>query len=414
MTGGITERRIDAVQAFANTVTVSGRCCSACMSEDTRIFYEVEGVPTQQVTLMKTREEALACPKGDLRLAVCNACGFIWNSAFDPALLDYQGDYEATQAHSPTFNAFHKRLAEDMVERYGLRGKDVIEIGCGHGECVAILCEQGVKSATGFDPVILDTAPPHPNAKLVAEFYTEAHEHLKPDFAFSKMVMEHIPDPHRFLTMLRRAIGDRPEAIAFAMMPDGGRVLSIRAFWDIYYEHCAYFTLGALARTFRASGFDVTGLSTAYGGQYAMISARPSLGDSQVTRLPEEETVEETLAMVADFEEKVRADRAHWQNWINERLDSGKRIVLWGGGSKAVAFLSSLDLKDGIDYAVDINPKRCGTFLAGVGQEIVTPATLIEQRPDHVIVMNPIYMDEIRADLRSMDLDPEMVPMETL
>ena len=414
MTGGIREWRLDAAQAFANTVTISGCRCSACLSEDTRIFYEVEGVPTQQVTLMRTREEALACPSGDLRLAVCNSCGFIWNSAFDPALLDYQGDYEATQAHSPTFNAFHKRLAEDMVERYGLRGKDVIEIGCGHGEYVAILCEQGVKSATGFDPVILDTTPPHPNAKLVAEFYTEAHEHLKPDFAFSKMVMEHIPDPHRFLSMIRRAIGDRPEAIAFAMMPDGGRVLSIRAFWDIYYEHCAYFTLGALARSFRGAGFDVTDLRTEYGGQYALIGARPTLDGEEATPAPllDEETVDQTLSMVTAFEEKVQADLAQWRSWIERRLQDGRRIVLWGGGSKAVAFLSTLGIRDGIELAVDINPRRSGTYLAGVGQEIVTPDRLTDYRPDDVIVMNPIYLDEIGRDLRSMGLTPEIVAME--
>ena len=83
-----------------------------------------------------------------------------------------------------------------------------------------------------------------------------------------------------------------------------------------------------------------------------------------------------------------------------------------GGGSKAVAFLSSLDLEDGIDLAVDINPRRSGTFLAGGGQEIVTPKALIDYRPDHVIVMNPIYLDEIGADLRSMNLAPEIIPME--
>lgn len=398
---------------FASTVTVSGRCCSACNSENTRTFYWVKGVPTQQVTLMPSREEALACPRGDIELAICQDCGFIWNSAFDPTALDYAGDYEATQAHSATFNNFHQQLAKDIIERHDLQGKEVFEIGCGHGEFLAILCEQGVGSATGFDPVINDDTPPHPRAKLVAEFYTEQHVHLKPDFVGSKMVMEHIPDPGRFLTMLRQAIGDRPEAIAFAMMPDASRVLQIRAFWDIYYEHCAYFTLGSLARSFRGAGFNVTDLRTAYGGQYAMISALPSMGKTTVSHLPGEESVEETLAMAADFEGKVRADRAYWESWINQRIDAGRRIALWGGGSKAVAFLSSLDIKDGIEFAVDINPRRCGTYLAGVGQEIVTPNALLEYRPDHVIVMNPIYMDEIGADLRAMNLDPEIVPMDT-
>ena len=53
-----------------------------------------------------------------------------------------------------------------------------------------------------------------------------------------------------------------------------------------------------------------------------------------------------------------------------------------------------------------------GTYLAGGGQEIVTPDRLTDYRPDDVIVMNPIYLDEIGADLRSMGLDPEIVPME--
>ncbi|MGI9418794.1 MAG: SAM-dependent methyltransferase, partial [Geminicoccaceae bacterium] len=116
--------------------------------------------------------------------------------------------------------------------------------------------------------------------------------------------------------------------------------------------------------------------------------------------------------MVSAFEEKVQADLAQWRSWIERRLVDGRRIVLWGGGSKAVAFLSTLGLKDGIELAVDINPRRCGTYLAGGGQEIVTPDRLTDYRPDDVIVMNPIYLDEIGADLRSMGLDPEIVPME--
>lgn len=402
-----------AAHHFASTVTISGKKCSACHGGNSRVFYEILGVPTQQVTLMRSRKEAQNCQRGDLRLAVCHDCGFIWNSAFDPNALDYQEDYEATQAHSPTFNSFHERLAKDMVERYHLHGKEVFEIGCGHGEFLTILCEQGVGRATGFDPVIFDDRPPHPKAKLVADFYTEKYVHLQPDFVGSKMVMEHIPDPHRFLTMLRRAIGDRSDAIAFAMMPDATRVLNIRAFWDIYYEHCAYFTLGSLARSFRNAGFDVTDLRTDYGGQYALIGARPAIvGEPSTPPLPQEETVEATLGMVAIFEERVQADRAQWRDWINRRHEQGRRIALWGGGSKAVAFLSSLDLNEDIDLAVDINPRRSGTFLAGGGQEIVTPNALIDYRPDYVIVMNPIYLDEIGRDLRSMNLSPEIIPME--
>ena len=80
--------------------------------------------------------------------------------------------------------------------------------------------------------------------------------------------------------------------------------------------------------------------------------------------------------------------------------------MLWGGGSKAVAFLTTLGIRGGIDYAVDINPRRNGTFIAGTGQQIVVPAFLEEYQPDVVIVMSPIYLPEITAQLESMGVHP--------
>nr|MBP9503044.1 hypothetical protein [Promineifilum sp.] len=80
-----------------------------------------------------------------------------------------------------------------------------------------------------------------------------------------------------------------------------------------------------------------------------------------------------------------------------------------GGGSKGVAFLTTLGqtLAD-IACAVDINPIKTGTFMAGTGQEIVAPLFLKTYRPDVVIIMNPVYREEISRDLEAMGLSPEI------
>ena len=83
---------------------------------------------------MRTRDEAVSFPRGSLRLAFCGACGFITNTAFDPAPQDYADSYEETQGFSPTFNDFANDLAKRWVERHDLDGKQVLEIGCGKGE----------------------------------------------------------------------------------------------------------------------------------------------------------------------------------------------------------------------------------------------------------------------------------------
>jgi hypothetical protein len=207
-------------------------------------------------------------------------------------------------------------------------------------------------------------------------------------------------------------VGDRPEAIVFFMIPEITRILRLRAFWDIYYEHSSYWSPGSLARAFRRAGFDPVALWTDYDDQYVLIAARPGTGRSPA--LANEETPAALVAKVQGFTAAVAADQTRWREWLERLRRVGQRTVLWGGGSKAVSFLTTLDVRDGIDYAVDINPRRHGTFIAGTGQQIVAPEFLVQYPPDVVIVMSPIYLPEIKAELERLGVRPQcLLTVET-
>jgi ABC-type Fe3+-hydroxamate transport system substrate-binding protein len=103
--------------------------------------------------------------------------------------------------------------------------------------------------------------------------------------------------------------------------------------------------------------------------------------------------------------------RALWEDRLEQYKKDGKKVVLWGSGSKGVSFLTTLKIPDNVEYAVDINPYRKGYFMSGTGQEIVSPEFLKDYKPDVVIVMNGIYCDEIGKDLKNLGLDPEIVAL---
>ena len=87
----------------------------------------------------------------------------------------------------------------------------------------------------------------------------------------------------------------------FFEVPDTDRVLGEGAFWDIYYEHCSYFTPGSMARAFRAAGFAITRLERDYGDQYLLLEAdpaEPSAMESTASAL--EESVQLTLSPLLD------------------------------------------------------------------------------------------------------------------
>src|SRR5690606_10327027 len=142
-----------------------------------------------------------------------------------------------------------------------------------------------------------------------------------------------------------------------------------------------------------------------YGDQYLLIDARPGPAGR---RLAEMDDLERSRRQVAEFERSVSESLEGWRTFLTHARRKGEKVVLWGSGSKAVAFLTTLGIDEEVTCVTDVNPYRHGMFVPGSGHEIVPPKELRSIRPDRVVVMNPIYLDEIRADLASMGLSPHV------
>ncbi|HVL92721.1 MAG TPA: class I SAM-dependent methyltransferase [Acidimicrobiales bacterium] len=392
---------------------MSTTTCPACGAGDIRIFHEQLGVPVNSCLLLDDRETAQAFPRGDLVLGFCRACGFISNTAFDPVRSEYSSRYEETQGFSPRFRAFSQELARTWVERHGLQGRSVLEIGCGKGEFLVDMVEAGAGSGIGIDPSFradrMDSAAAQ-RIQFIADFYSDAYAHLGADAVVCRHTLEHLPAVADFVALVRRSIGDRTTTVLFEL-PDVARVLEEVAFWDVYYEHCSYFSLGSMARLFRAQGFDVTHLDLAFGDQYLLLDAvaGADAGTGPPRPLPGEDDMARLEAAVDHFEAEYPRRVAALRDDLRGAAGSGRRTVIWGAGSKGVSYLTTLALENEIEVAVDINPHKQGMYMAGTGQRIVGPEFLAEYRPDLVVAMNDIYLDEIRAELDRVGVAPELV-----
>lgn len=384
--------------------------CPNCGGGDVRLFYEARDIPVHSCLLMDTREQAVSYPRHDLRLGFCDGCGFIYNTVFDPSRHEYSPRYEETQGFSPHFNSFASSLAERLVRQYNIRDRDVLEIGCGKGEFLTLLCRLGPNRGIGIDPAFVPqrSVDAGRDVQFIQDFYGEQYAHLPADVVCCRHTLEHIAPTGEFMRTLRRTIGDRNETLVFFEVPDVMRELREGAFWDLYYEHCSYFSGGSLARLFRRTGFDLVDLHTDYGDQYLMIVATPAEAESPAPA-DDEEDLDALREAVDNFDDVCGERMRYWRERIVEGLDQGERTVVWGSGSKGVSFLTTLGLVDEIEYVVDINPYKHGKFMPGTGHEIVAPDFLTDYRPDCVIVMNPIYVPEIRRDLERLEVQAEVL-----
>jgi SAM-dependent methyltransferase len=388
--------------------------CPACGATTTQVVYSISAIPIHSCVLLDSQEAARLFPKRDLALAFCDNCGFAFNHIFDEKVINYSTNFEESQHFSETFSGFAKSLAQQVAEKCNVRGRHILEIGCGKGEFLRELCRVGGATGLGIDPAYRfdeGRAIDVPGVEFVSDYFTPLYEHLNADTILCRHTLEHIAPVDEFVKSLRRLIGLKEDVSIFFETPDAKRVFVEGAFWDIYYEHCSYFSPGAHARLFRRNGFDVTGLEVVYDSQYIIQYAKLASG-----RQTEPGTLEDDLSemrmLATDFADRVEKQRSYWKTLVCDRAAAGQRVVLWGGGSKAVAFLTTLGLANEVAAVVDINPYKQGKFTPGTGHPVVAPQHLINERPDLVIVMNPIYVREVTSSLKAMDMAPTVVPLQ--
>jgi hypothetical protein len=380
--------------------------CPDCGGPQTTVFFEAENAPVFCNVLWPSRERALAAAQAEIRLAFCRRCGLVYNVAFDPRLMEYEPGYDNPLHFSPHFRQYAQELAAELIERYQLRNKHVVGIGCGDGDFLRRLCQMGPNRGTGFDPSRTGRIAETDGVTIVPQAYSQSHGRGAADFICCRHVLEHIARPLDFLKGVRHTIGQGAACPVYFEVPNALYSFREMGVWDIIYEHRSYFTSQSLSNLFVRAGFEPSRVTERYAGQFVGIEARA--GSEKTSDCPP--PVRELVDLMEEFGRAYQDKLSLWQDRLTQFRKDKSRVVLWGAGSKSVTFLNVLDIRAGqVEYVVDLNPRKQGQFVAGTGQQVVAPDFLRDYRPDAVIIMNPIYHCEIHKSIESLGIKTDIL-----
>jgi SAM-dependent methyltransferase len=390
---------------------VTGRiACPGCKSAVDSIFFTLRDIPVNCTTLWHSPVKAQSCQKGELGLSLCNSCGLVFNRYFDSSRLDYDEAYENSLDHSPAFQKYLQELTARLRARYKLRSKRIIEIGSGRGEFLKLLGINDENHCIGYDPSFKcdNDGDISPTVRFVQDYYSERYASEPVDFLACRHVLEHIPEPLVFLSNLRRTLAAQGEVHTYFEVPNGFQVFGGLGMWDVLYPHVHYFTLESLSTLFQRAGFELIETGFAFAEQFLYLEARAGTTSHETDR--ERLSSKFKLSRIpTDFEERFSSTVEMWSSFLCDNLAAGKHIAFWGAGAKGITFLNVVPHARQINYVIDINPRKQGTYVPGTGQCISAPSELKKQSPDVVITLNPVYEKEINSMIDDLGVEAKVV-----
>ncbi|HEU4663899.1 MAG TPA: class I SAM-dependent methyltransferase [Dokdonella sp.] len=338
------------------------------MSELVRL----EAIPVYQNKAYDSVAAALACPRGDLVLVQDARSGFVHNAAYDPSLLEYDDSYQNEQGNSTVFRTHVAEALAIVARRFGR--KRILEIGCGKGRFLEAML------AAGHDAYGVDPAYEGDSDRVIRGDFGPAIG-VRGEAIVMRHVLEHVPAPAAFLRTVRDA---NEGGLIYIEVPCFDWILRRHAWFDLFYEHVNYFRADDFARLFGT----IVETGHLFGGQYLyVVAALESLRDPAAVPVPPRQT-----ALPPDFFAGVAACAAIARD--------GRRCAVWGAAAKGVMFTHHLLARDVRPAcAIDINPAKQGSYMAGSGLAVLAPPDALRRlgaRP-RIFVMNSNYLEEIRA-----------------
>ncbi len=389
-----------------STAEVIWSQCPVCQGADVRTFFTLPNVPVLCNVLYPTLGDARNAARGDIQLNFCRTCGHIYNARFDPNMLRYAQNYENSLHFSPSFQRYITAQIDDLIARHDLHDKTIVDVGCGKGEFLTEICERGPNRGFGFDPSYVPTGTEPESVQFVQDLYSEKYSEYHADLVACRHVLEHVAPPTDLIRAVYSAIATPEQTTVFFEVPNALYTVRDMGIWDIIYEHFSYFTANSLFAAFARGGYLVHQIQETYGGQFLTIETQ--VGTGEQTTLEAVLPMAQLDAMIEAFAENDRRKKQEWGEKLSGLAAEGQRTVVWGSGSKGVTFVNALHAQAKIDYMVDINPRKHGMFVAGTGQKIVPPDFLRGYQPDLVLIMNPIYRNEIQQMLSERGIQCEV------
>ena len=385
----LTAQRIQKDIEMNKTNSNEGYKCLVCGSplEKAETLFVCDNMPGSAQDI-PTKEE-LPNDKGiQLKLVQCKCCGLV-QIPTEPVHY-YKKVIRAGGGTTTMVNLRNEQYTEFM-NRFNLKGKKILEVGCGKGEFLRIWKDYDVRAVGIEYDQELVTRARNEGMEVYKAYADDANTQL-PEAPYDAFVqfnfLEHQPYPNDMLQCIYNNLTE--DGVGLVTVPSLEYILKYDGYYELIKDHIAYYSEETLKFLFQKNGFEVVDCHTVNRDTHSIMVKKRKKAD------------------VSSWKENFDSLKQELFDYVNGYVSQGKKVAVWGASHQGFTLIPSLGLSDKIAYIIDSAPFKHGKFAPASHVPIVDRKHYFEEPVASIMIVAPGYTDEIANIIKtelSADID---------
>lgn len=378
--------------------------CRSCGERGLRLFLDLGVMPLAD-RLIPPEHLGEPEPAFPLQVAFCPNCALMQILETVPPETLFCDKYPYYSSFSDALLRHARDNVTSLIANRRLDASSyVVELASNDGYLLKNYVDRGIP-VLGIDPAEGPAkAAENVGVKTLNTFFTAdlarslAAEGRQADVVHGNNVLAHVADTNGFVAGIGLLLKD--SGVAVLEVPYVKDLIDHCEFDTIYHEHLCYFSVTALDRLFRRHGLylnDVERLDI-HGGSLRLYVERTERVTARVHDLLHRERQEnvDQFSFYENFSRRVEALRGDLLALLRELRQGGHRIAAYGAAAKGATLINYIGIgPDLIDFVVDRNVHKQGSYMPGKHIEISSPERLLTETPDYTLLLSWNFAEEI-------------------